>query len=352
MMKRFSKIIAAAIALASLLTLCSCSLQISEDGKEWCAFEVIEAPTYTKKGVLHRTAKDGTQSENVSLKAAKKLAYSIDEDGGYYVSGIGDCRDEIIYISPRTPDGNEVTGILDGAFAECENLKHVVVGEGISLIADTAFIACHDLLSVTLPNSVVSFGAYAFYDCDSLVDIKFGKELISIPDCAFMNCDKLSAISIPNSVKSIGSCAFTNCCSIEAFDLPADLEKLGSGAFSGCTEIKTLVLPDKITQIPSSLFSGCTALCEFTIGDNIKAIYHNAFRGCTALDSLYIPANVTEMEVDYQEGPFTSCRNLTLLCEAPEAPEGWDDGFDTCFYTMSDEGYVPFKLVCKFGEKR
>ena len=128
-----------------------------------------------------------------------------------------------------------VTIIEDQAFYTCENLKNVILHDGLLEIGYEAFANCESLSSITIPNSVTSIGSYAFkgtkwYDnqpdgvvyagkvlyaykgampSNTKIDIKEGTTIIT--DYAFENCSGLTSITIPDSVTSIGGSAFYGC---------------------------------------------------------------------------------------------------------------------------------------------
>ena len=65
------------------------------------------------------------------------------------------------------------------------DIRKVIMREGVTSIVDNAFLSCHALESVTIPNGVTSIGAFAFNDRTAL-----------------------SSVTIPGSVTRIGKSAF------------------------------------------------------------------------------------------------------------------------------------------------
>lgn len=74
----------------------------------------------------------------------------------------------------------------DKAFQECNNMKHVVLHEGI-----------------------ISLGAYCFDNSQELESIRLPETLTAIGDFCFMNGHALSSITIPENVEKIGKGAFS-----------------------------------------------------------------------------------------------------------------------------------------------
>ena len=74
-------------------------------------------------------------------------------------------------------------------------IKKVVIGDGVTSIGDHAFEICSSLTSVTIPNSVTSIGNYAFMHCKILTSVTIPNSVTSIGKYAFMNCKSLTSIT-------------------------------------------------------------------------------------------------------------------------------------------------------------
>lgn len=122
--------------------------------------------------------------------------------------------------------------IVQGTFAGCEKLTHVV------LPADATTIEKY-----TLPSAFTSIGAYAFKEC-----------------------------------------------SIEAFYLSDNVETLGQGAFMD-SQIKEIHLGAGIKLIPTGVFQGCRKLTKVYLGANTEQISNYAFDG-SPLTDLYVSASM------------------------------------------------------------
>lgn len=77
-----------------------------------------------------------------------KLEYIANEDGiTYSVSGIGGCTDDNIVI-PSVIGNKLITGICDGAFKNCTNIKSVTFSSNIAKIGAEAFSGCTSLKTI------------------------------------------------------------------------------------------------------------------------------------------------------------------------------------------------------------
>ncbi len=119
------------------------------------------------------------------------------------------------------------------SFDNCEDLKSVIIPEGVTRLASKAF-RNSGLTEITIPNSVTSYGDQTFYNCNDLEKVHYGNGggegishessgsvfygckikkltlepgLIRIENNLFQN-QKLEKVTIPSSVTLIGSYAF------------------------------------------------------------------------------------------------------------------------------------------------
>ena len=89
------------------------------------------------------------------------------------------------------------------------DIKHIVIEEGVTTIGNYAFYGLSILSSVNIPRSVKKIG-YASFE-----------------KCAFVK------ITIPSSVDYIGSWAFTKCPLLEIIVFEGPVELMGSNVFTG-----------------------------------------------------------------------------------------------------------------------
>ncbi|MBQ2245339.1 MAG: fibronectin type III domain-containing protein [Oscillospiraceae bacterium] len=116
-------------------------------------------------------------------------------------------------------------------------IRRVVIEEGITSLADNAFTRCTSLYDVQLPESLTAIGKNAFA----------------------LN-GTITQIQIPDAVTEIGGGAFAGCTALLQADLPESLLKLGDRAFYACTSLSSLTIPASVTNIGSEALAGCTSL--------------------------------------------------------------------------------------------
>jgi hypothetical protein len=91
------------------------------------------------------------------------------------------------------------------------NIKSVVINNGVTSIGQSAFWEHNNITSVTFPESITSIGYCAFYSCIALASITIPKGVTDIKGWAFANCIELSTVIIPQSITNIEDMAFAYC---------------------------------------------------------------------------------------------------------------------------------------------
>lgn len=223
---------------------------------------------------------------------------------------------------------DSVARIPDFAFYECENIKSVETGKGVTAIGSSAFYGCTALESVKIGGKVADMGELAFADCTSLKDLQIGNEVGVIGEYAFLRCEKLEEVTVPAGVKRIEASAFSDCTGIRTLNLNDGLEYIGDCAFGGCislgefnmpssvssigfgilmfggsagfvpgdtsNQVNKITLSDKLTEIPDYSFSYC-GITSITISDKVSRISYSAFYGCEQLESLVLPKSLNNI---------------------------------------------------------
>lgn len=203
-----------------------------------------------------------------SAKGSEGLEFKSNSDGTCSVVGIGTCTDTDLVIPQKSPDGDKVTQIADGAF-KSEKIHSVKLPDTVTEIGREAFAYCFRIETVDFGKSLVKLGSEAFYGCDAITEItlpetfeEFGKTLDANGketghSGTFAGCKNLSKVNIPKNVKAIYSDTFEGT-ALTAVKIDAQF-KYGQVAFlfergeNSKVEIKKpeLVSPALLTEIPT-----------------------------------------------------------------------------------------------------
>lgn len=132
------------------------------------------------------------------------LMWRMEESGLFVVSGTGPMYDYVWwpedesepflpewYSEDISEDIRElvieegVTSIGDFAFSACVNLEHISFPESLQCIGMCAFSGNYALRSIFLPDSLTEIRAEAFYACDSVRTLSINEDLTSVGEYAF-----------------------------------------------------------------------------------------------------------------------------------------------------------------------
>lgn len=115
--------------------------------------------------------------------------------------------------------------ISDNAFADCENLKTIDFGCGLTHVGSSVSwytFADSGLEKISFPRQVKSIGRGAFYG-SQLKEITLNEDLEIIGEDSFMMCLGLESISIPKTVSEIGRCALSSAKNVYAEHFTGDM---------------------------------------------------------------------------------------------------------------------------------
>ncbi len=280
---------------------------------------------------------EGVCSECEGLVPTEGLAYTLSEDGMYYLaSGIGSVETDSIVIADCY-QGLPVLEIAEEAF-EWESLQSVVIPNGIEKIGASAFYGCTSLKAISLPETVVTVGADAFGNCLAMKSVAFGENVEEISSRAFMCCTSLTELIIPDSVIKIGHAAFEACFELESVSLGAGVTIIQEDAFTDCESLTSIVLPKSVTTLSGGAFAHCYALSNMSV-EKGNPVYHSQgnciiktstktlVEGCKN-SSIPADGSVTRIGTN----AFLGCQNLTNIT----IPEGITHIGDMAFWDCMD----------------
>jgi len=133
----------------------------------------------------------------------------------------GQCNDNIFWtFEPETgkltvkgtgamPEFHREKPAPWGAFRE--DIKELVIDEGITKVSEHAFEKCANLVAISLPGTVNVLGFYCFMKCTALTEIKIPEGVRIINYKAFNECTALERIYLPLSLVAIDKKAFIGC---------------------------------------------------------------------------------------------------------------------------------------------
>ena len=236
--------------------------------------------------------------------SAGQLTWSLSSDGVLTISGTG--------------------RITNSPWRDyCDDIKSVVVTDGVTDIGDWAFAYCENLETVSFPDSLMSIGAYAFFSCDHIDSITIPSNTTEIGIDAFHYCHALSDISF-DSQTEYADYYYYNTYYHTLYVLPVpESVHIANGIVFGGTRVGRAILPDfnipedyshwgEITfLIEEEAFSGIAAT-YVVVPNSVKEITSRTFAGCQHLHYVYFANNNCRIADD----AFIGCRSdLMIICE-------------------------------------
>ena len=305
------------------------------------------------------TAMTPVASGTCGKETPEDVTWRLEGEAGHYgliITGTGAMAD-YIYLNTR-PWHNY-----------SENIKTVLIENGVTSIGNNAFYGCSNLTTVTIPSSVTSIGEGAFIGCEKLTTVSIPASVTTIGESAFGYCSNLTSIEIPASVTSIGEEAFNNT-ALTSIEIPASVTSIGNGVFIDCEKLTSITvaegnanysndtngalfnkdkttlikypegnnadsyeIPASVTSICEKAFKGCGDLETVTLPANVTSIGNEAFKDCGSLQSIEIPANVTSIG----NSAFEACGSLTTVNILANVTSIGDNAFMDCSNLQSIE---------------
>lgn len=173
-------------------------------------------------------------------------------------------------------------------FKDCDNLRKVTFGKGITELEGMSF---------SMAGKASIFG---WDSCKNISEIIISEGVTSIGYNAFYECENLESVTLPNSLKVIGSNAFFGCKSLHNIAIPNGVTEIGEGAFAGCESLKNITIPDSVTSIVTpgtylvEIYGGeveMSRIGAFSGCENIKATYKGKTYDYAHIDDLYKAIN-------------------------------------------------------------
>lgn len=277
-----------------------------------------------------------------SGKCGAKAFYVYYADGTLVVGGsetMANYHDNVYHGDPpwyeyrqdirRVLIGNGITSIGFSNFQGCINLESVSIGNGVERISAYAFCECTNLKDLVIPANVSSIGYDAFGGCKALESAIIVNSIIGTH--AFTNCDSLKTVVLGNGVTTIEGWAFQNCTSLESITIPKNIESINGYAFKGCTALKSVVLENGVATIQSYAFQDCTKLESITIPDSVTSLGNYAFDNCSSLCNVVLGSGLTSIPV----GAFNNCINLITVSGGKEVTNIGEKAFYKCTNLIS-----------------
>ena len=182
----------------------------------------------------------------------ENLKWSFTDDGTLTISGKGEMQHA---------EGNSVYAWGgENPQVKRNDIKKVVVQEGVTSLAEYICWDFANLQEVTLPKSLTKLGKQCFKLCTALKSITLPDDITLIEESAFEGCSALETVTFPKNLKEVSEKAFYSC-KLKKVDLSqTQVETIGMGAFAHNEQCKEVYLPKTLKTFEGEdegAFSSC-----------------------------------------------------------------------------------------------
>ena len=292
------------------------------------------------KGKLLINTKDMQEIEVAQSLGIEVNPYEIDENG-VLLSSDGN----LLLMDKNTgsltiPDS--VTAIGEGAFANLEGLKTVIIPGTVKRIETNAFRNNKDLERVIMKEGVEYIGFAAFQECTNLKTVEMANTINEIKNQAFYNDTSIENINFPTSLTIIEAYVFCGCKSIKNIEILEGIKEIKNYAFARCSNLQKVKISSTVSKIDGTAFNNCSNLKNIEIADGNK--YFKFTNGIllgndstemviilesAVLGNRFIIPNTVKKLFDNQIGGL---KNVTVI-EIPASVESLSGNFITASIT-------------------
>lgn len=294
---------------------------------EYCdwvvVYEMVAKENSTNPDMKQVRFQNWTNQKSVKISdvSASNLEYALTKDGTLKVSGFGDMptftsADKIPWYGEKdkiqTVQLQGITSISSGMFADCVNLKEVVLDDQLREIESAAFSGCTNLSRVSLEKAknLKKIGENAFLNCTKLSSIDFPVSVTTVEKDAFAVDTKAYTeyrtnmdIHYSGDLKSWMNISFANASAnpmyvsggrlyvnngqlVEKLN-PAQMSitKIGNASFAGCKSLKEISL-DGLTEIGASAFERTNIHGVMTVPKSVTKIGTYVFQNCPNIEKV------------------------------------------------------------------
>lgn len=213
----------------------------------------------------------------------------------------------VLALFPMT-DG--VTSLNDRAFQHCRKLKATKIPSNTnSSIAKRIFERCYSLEYLYIPDNITTVLEFAFAGCDNLSHIRWSSFLASIDSgsFAFVNIEEFIP---PTTLTSIGTAAFSSSSLKRLYISRRDSFSCGSGAFSKCRNLKDAEFLSIKTSFSTSVFYS-SSLESINIEGSISSLSSGSCSYTSSLDKS-VSSDMGMASIS-DTGGFTSLPHLRTI---------------------------------------
>lgn len=136
-------------------------------------------------------------NQNTDITPKPPVTEYVEVEGGIKIYSFNENIENIII--PEQIDGKKVVELSANLFCDRQELKTVIIPEGVEVIGDYVFYNCPNLKTVILPESLKEIGQAVFNGCTALEEITIPENVSKIGKNVFAGCVNLTIKGYKNS---------------------------------------------------------------------------------------------------------------------------------------------------------
>ena len=179
-----------------------------------------------------------------------EIEHTVETRGPRSLSGHVDIPSTVVYNG----ETYTVTGIGMFSFSS-SGITSMTLPPTIDHIGSTAF-GSSALEEINLPSSLKHIYMFAFSECNNLKSIVLPEGLLTLGDMAFMYDSSIEEINLPSTLTSLGGNCFTGT-SIKSLTIPGSVKALGNDKMIDSNSLRLVIVEEGVTSIGRHVFNFC-----------------------------------------------------------------------------------------------
>lgn len=215
------------------------------------------------------------------------IHYTIYDDN-VWVTDADPLDGDIVIPSQVAYLGTTYSVVGIGPFVFGSGVTSVTIPKSVTTMNGNAFSGCSSLTAVYIKDLTAWCNIYfmdddanplewahrLFLNGEEIKDLVIPEGVTSIKRYAFRGCSGLTSVTLPNSVTSIARDAFTGCSGLKSITIPNSITRLDRDAFDGCTGLTTIFSEiENPFEIDSDVFYGVPSDAALVVPQGTKAKY-------------------------------------------------------------------------------
>ncbi len=280
---------------------------LEEAMKEDSLEEIEEAADSDRDIIQEESEESGSDEESVETESEDLLASSASQTYQLNKAITAVLSDGVLTVSGKGAMPNYISKTASPWNSKKDEIKKIIIEEGITSIGNYAFYGCTGVTEISLPNSLLTIGTTAFADNQSLAKLVIPDSVTKIGKAAFANTYKLTDIQLGQKLQTIDAYAFQGC-AVTEITIPSSVSSISELAFYGATSLRSIYVDSENSNYTSAdgvLLSkdGKTLYLvpinksgsSYTVPNGVTKIEQNAFLKNANIKEINFPSSLTSI---------------------------------------------------------